>query len=355
MSLHLSRSLVARLKTAAAVVGLIAVAGASPALADPAVGKTVRPAEGLYEIAFNGEKGLLYVASAGKRGADNGQILVLDAKTLETVSAFERKDDPAFGLGLNQKTQTLYTTNTRSGGVSIIDLATGATTTVTQGEKPHVREVQVDEAADKAYVTVFGGRDASVPGTVWVIDGATDKIEGEIADVGAGISGLVVDAAGGKLYLTSMFANEVITVDSKTRAVTNRFPSGGEAPINISLDAAGQRLFVANQKSGTITVLDAASGKQLASVATGEGTLDVEYNAGNGLIYVAARNASTVSVIDGKTYGVVATLKTGTYPQTIVVDAATRNVYISSKANNGPRDQPPVEDPNGDTVALITP
>ena len=94
----------------------------APAFAAPAIGGNRRIAPGLYEIVVNPTTNRVYVAAAGQRGANDASIMVLDPVTLEASSAIELRDEPAFGLALNNRTQTLYTTNTRSGSVSAIDL-----------------------------------------------------------------------------------------------------------------------------------------------------------------------------------------------------------------------------------------
>lgn len=344
----LSRRSLLGLMASAAVIGRIA-----PASAAPAIGGNRRIAPGLYEIVVNPTANRVYVASAGQRGANDASILVLDPVTLEASSAIELRDEPAFGLALNNKTQTLYTTNTRSGSVSAIDLRDNSAVKISEGEGAHLRQVLVDEDSNTVYASSFGAKEK--PSAVWIIDGAAKKVAGTIGDLKGGIAGLALDKAGKRLFATAMGENAIVEIDLVSRTEKRRFPSGGERPINLAFDAANGRLLVANQGSGDMTVLNAADGKLLNTVKTGEGALGLTLSPGNGLVYVANRGAGTVSVIDGKSLSVLANLATGTHPNTVAVDPRTNFAYVTNKAKMSPRGQPPVEDPNGDTVTIIKP
>ncbi|MCG7361730.1 YncE family protein [Roseomonas sp. ACRSG] len=347
-----------RRQTLGLFAGLLAAAKAGPALAQgaaatPAVALSAKVGTGLYEIVFSRTTGLVHVAAAGSRGNSEGAgILALDPKTLALRGTIDLSEEPAFGLGLNDRTGILYTTNTRSGSVSAIDLKTGKTLAkMAKGEKAHVRQVVADEEKNRAFVSVPGFRGA--PSAVWVIDGAKQEIVQVIEDgLGEGVSALTLDAAGNRLFGASLATNEVVEIGLADGKVARRFPSGGESAINIAYQPKGNRLFVANQKSGTLTVLDAASGSLVKSIETGAGALGVTL-APNGTVYVTNRGAGTVSLVDGARLEVIASLATGTHPNTVAIDRETGTAYVSNKARMTPRGQPPVEDPNGDTVSII--
>ncbi|EHL97691.1 PQQ enzyme repeat protein [Acetobacteraceae bacterium AT-5844] len=333
--------------------GLLAAGRISPAMA-AAVEKSVRlvPPGGLYEVVVSSTTGLVHVAAAGQRGGGGAAILGLDPQTLEVKSRIAL-EDPAFGLAVNDPTGTLYTTNTRTGSVSAIDLKSGQVTKhFAHGEKAHVRQLVVDEEANRIYVSVVGVRGAE--SSVWVIDGAKGEIAQVIsAGLGEGMTGLTLDRAGNRLFATRMQANDVIEIDLGSGTVKRSFASGGETPINAAYDAAGKRLFVTNQKSNTLTVIDAASGQLVKSIETGEGALGVTLHPTNGTILVANRRAGTVSIVDGSKLELQASLATGSHPNTIAVDRRTGAAYVTNKARSAGRGQPPIDDPNGDTVSMI--
>ncbi len=316
----------------------------------------VKVAPGLYQIVYSPSSNTVYVASVGERGADNAQIIELDSDTLESKDHLELPM-PLYGLGINEKTQTLYGTDTRAGNVAAIDLETNEiVATIGNSDGAHLREVVVDEEANRIYISAVGRGDDAAD-EVWVIDGATNSLSHKIEVDTEQMTGIALDATGNRVFGTGMGADEIVVVDLATRETVERWPAGGERPTNAFYDEATGRLFVTNQGSGTLTVLDADDGTLIESVDTGAGALDVKFDADDNRIYVSNRQAGTVSVVDGETYEIVAQLETGTLPQTIAIDYAGDRVYVSNKARglgrNAPPDAVPPEDPNGDTVVLI--
>jgi YVTN family beta-propeller protein len=340
-----------------------------PAAAAPAIEKTAKAGIGLYELAVSEASNLVHVAAVGPRGQNAAKIVGLDLRTLEQRSVIELGEDAAFGLTANNRRGLLLATGTRSGALKIIDARTGTVRAkLTQGEDSHLREVVADEARDRAFATSFGARDR--PSAVWVADTAADRISSVISDgLEGGIAGIAFDAANDRLFCTALTTNEVVEVSLARNAGVRRFPSGGEGSINLAFDPASGRVFVANQRSGTVTVLNAATGELIKSIETGAGALGVTLSADGGTLFVANRGAGTTSIVETRGLTVVANLATGTHPNTVAVDKRSGLAYVSNKARMPPRPPrpaagqppqpaaapatPPPPDPNGDTVSII--
>ncbi|RAV29111.1 YncE family protein [Sinomicrobium soli] len=319
--------------------------------------KTVKPGEQIYEIVYNDKDHSVYVASFGPMSKEifeskqfRSRIYKLDADDLTVSDSIDVSSAPAFGLGINRKTQTLYTSNTVSGSVSAIDLATGeaiAEITAPQGEA-HTREVVVDEATNTVYVT-----DPGEESRVWVIDGASNTLKTTIANTGNLTTGIALDQKENVLYACNLGDNNIVEIDLKTHKVVKTFPAGGEKPTNLAYDPRGKRLFVSNQGTGNVSVLDAHSGKVIRTIPTGEGALGISFNPKKKLLYIANRQAGTVTVVDTGNYAVLKNLKTGTHPNTVAIDVKSGNAYVTNKARSD-RDNPSLKDPEGDTVSLIS-
>lgn len=344
----------------AAAAGLMLTA--TVAWAQPTVERSVKVAPGgLYEIVFNPADNDVYVAAVGPRGQTVAQIARLNGATLEARQSVDVSDHPLYGLALNSRTQTIYGADTRQGVISVVDLASGRIVANIGSDRPnaHVRQVLVDEDANKIYVSEVGARGADA-GTsrIWVIDGATNTLERTIEANGV-LTGLALDRAGHRVFSTDMAANEVFVIDLASGETVHRWPVGSEGAINVVYDAAGDRLFVTAQGTGDLTVMNAADGAIIHKTPTGAGALSVAYNPAVNQVYVANRQAGTVSVIDATSYEVLADLASGTFPQTIAIDPATNAVYVTNKARGLPRNAPegtPVPvDPTGDVVTVIRP
>ncbi|QIB34849.1 YncE family protein [Ancylobacter pratisalsi] len=334
--------------TAFAAAALVALAGA--ASAEPQFVTSAKPGPGLYELVFSAPMNRVYVAAAGSRGATDTSVVALDPTTLETKETIALGDNPVFGLAINNTTKTLYGTQTRDGHIAVVDLASGKVVAeIANGEKAHVRELAVDEGANRVYVTVTGRRDT--PSAVWIIDGATNKVVGTIDDLPGSVTGISLDAKGKRLFLSAMESNEVHIVDLATNKLVKSFPSGGESSINLTYDASGDQVFVANQGSDNVTVLDAKDGTLIKTLPTGGGALSLAIDPERSILYVANRQGGYVSLVDTKTLEPIANVVTGSMPQTIAVDAASGNVYVSNKLKVPMRPRPPARPADGAPAA----
>src|SRR5262245_49328469 len=201
------------------LVGTVAIA--QPAEA-PAVNLVNPIGAGIYEVAVGETTDAIYVAST--RG-EARRVFVLDPRSLAVRSTIDTGARAAFGLAFNNRSRTLYTSNTTSNSVSAIDVRTGqvvATIAAPEGGTAHVFRVLVDEEANTVY--------AALPETssrLWVIDGASNTLRHEITNVGGRSTGLALDRARGKLFTCSIASSEIIEIDLASRKVVRRFPSGG--------------------------------------------------------------------------------------------------------------------------------
>lgn len=329
----------------ALAVGLCQSAGAQ------VVKKKLKPGNSLYEIAYNGKNNSVYVATT--RGNSNQPVIYrLDATDLAVKDSILLGDAAAFGLGINEKTQILYTSNTRANSVSAIDLKTNKViATIENGkEKAHTRQVLVDDMNNIVYVSDVGGG-------IWVIDGKTNTYDRQIEDAGLSITGLALDRKKGKLFALNNKSGKVYAYDLKSKLVVDSFATGGERAINLAFDTKGNHLFVSHQGSGNVTVLDADKGTVLNTIPTGEGALGITYSPEKNFVYVANRGAGTVSIIDAANYHIVSDVKSGSLPNTVAV-GKKGNAYVTNRAQGAGRPKPgeipkPSNDPEGDIVTLI--
>lgn len=328
-------------------------------IAAPTVDKNLKVGAGLYEVAVSESTNTVYVASTG---ADSTKVFILDGTTLAPKGEIEVGENAPFGLSVNDKTQMMYTSNTRAGNVGVIDLKTKKMIKTLKPEgftNGHVFRVLVDEDANMVYVSA-----PASPGQIWVIDGAKNEIVHVIPDAGDLTIGMAINSAQKLLYAASRNDNAVYVFKLGTYELVKKIPSGGEQSTMIAFDAKTNRIFVAHQKTGAVTAIDADSGKILSTAKTGDVALGIQFNPANNLLYVANRMSGTVSVIDAKNFEVIAQLQAGSLPNTVALNRKTNMVYVTNKArrpsaakgkDNGNAEAPPAVDEAGDTVTLIKP
>lgn len=310
--------------------------------------KTEKVGDNIYQPVVNQKDGAVFISSAG-----NNKVYKLDPQTLIAVDSIETPESAPMGLGISNNTQTLYTTNSRSGLVVAIDIATGDKTIIEadqEGRAP--REIRVDESRDLVYASSVRG------GGLWVIDAKTNKFLKFYGDLGRAITGHYIDEKNNIIYATAMGENEVVVVDGATGNVIKKFPAHGERPTNVHHDAKGNRLFVANQTTENITVLNAETGELIKAIPTGAGALGVNYDPQRDRIYVANRHGRTVNVIDGTSLEVIKTFEMDALPNTVAINHKTGDVYITNKQavrERGENAPEPVPAPNADSTSLIKP
>lgn len=341
------------LALSAAIISFVASIGNSVYAQE--VSKNQYAGTGVYEAVIADKDGTIYVTSAGSRNEPGGAIYKLHPGDLSIIDSIPLRETPPFGIALNNKTNTLYTSNTRTNSVSAVDAKTGKVLAkISNGqEKSHTRELIVDEDKNLIYVSDVGD-----PSSIWVIDGKTNTYQYSLENIGKTTTGLALSKNNDKLYVTNMGTNEIGVIDLESRKLEKSFPSGGESPVNLVVDHKNDRLFVTNQGSGTVSVLDVASGELIKSIETGKGAIGIAYDAKLNRLYSANRQTGTTTVIDAKDYKVLADLPTGSHPNNVKVSKKTGAAYVVNKTKSARpvEGQPaPPTDTNGDTVTLILP
>jgi YVTN family beta-propeller protein len=347
----------ATLLLAGAFLGLAAGCAATgpataPAAAAPAApvwtfqAQAIDLVPGVYQGAYSARTQRLYVASAvGRPPVRESRVVKFDPATLRIDAAITpalqagRQDgqvQAAYGIAVDDAQGRVWTTNTRSGSVSVYrqsDLA--LVKQFPDNATPHARDVLIDAAHGRAYVS------SPAANVIHVFDTATLQPLPGITLTGAGDApkpmSLALDAAHQRLYTVSLNTAEVFAIDTASGHQVARYAvPGAQGATGIAVDGAAQRLYVAAQKSGDLTILDARDGRVLGRVATGAGALNAAFDPVKELVYVANRISGTVTVLN--TDGVIqAQIATGSAPNHITVDPQGTAWALVKKSKNDPR------------------
>jgi len=185
--------------------------------------------------------------------------------------------------------------------------------------------IMYDESIDRVILT-----NHSRPiGTAVAIDAnsgdvtATAELEDDSPE-GAASDGM------GKLFVNNESKNTVQVLDAKSMKVLASWPIAPcEGPTGIAYDRASQRIF--SGCSGKSVVLDAVTGKVVATIANGEGVDALAWDPAEKLMYIPAGRDGNVTVVhqdSADRYTVVATVPTRRGGKTIAVDPATHTAYV---------------------------
>lgn len=165
---------------------------------------------------------------------------------------------------------------------------------------------------------------------ITLIDPSTEK------SVSIPLGGLAeyvqADPSTGIIYQNLEDTSEVAVIDPKTNSVLARYKTApGAEPTGLALDAKHHRLFAAcgNEK---LVVLDADTGKLIATLPIGAGVDFAGYDPALQRIYTANGQSGTMTVIHQDSpdqYTVIENVPTHRGGHALAIDLATHRIYVT--------------------------
>src|SRR3954471_23076986 len=314
---------VSRIPLAVLSVGFAAMALLVAASAHP----TAAPAFKVDKYDIKGEGGTDYVtveSATGRVFVSRGtHMMVVDGATGKVVG--DIADTPGVhGAGLVTKIGHGFTTNSGDQTVTMFDLKTLAPIKKIK-VGPGLDGIMYDEPDNKIILT-----NHSRPiGTLTAIDPDSGDIVATVELEDTAPEGAAADGKG-HIFVNNEGKNTIQVIDVKTWKATASWPLAPcDGPTGIAYDGATNRIF--SGCSGTSVVVDADTGKVVASIKNGTRVDALGWDPARKLISVpnAAEGKGRVAHQDGADkYSVVGTLETVPGAKTITVDSKTHNVYL---------------------------
>ena len=324
-------------KPVLAVLAILCLASfAAPAVVDAQTFKVEK-----FDI--KGEGGTDYVTVEPATGrvfvSRSTHMMVVDGATGKVVGDIPNTPG-VHGAGIVTKAGHGFTTNSGDQTVTMFDLKTLA---VLKQIKvgPGLDGIMYDEPDDKVILT-----NHSRPiGTLTALDPKTGDIVATVELEDTAPEGAAADGKG-RIFVNNEGKNTIQVIDVKTWKATASWPLAPcEGPTGIAYDKASNRIF--SGCSNTSVVLDAATGKVVASITNGTRVDALGWDPTKKLIYIPNGGEGTVTVVHQDSpdkYTVVATVPTFRGAKTITVDPATHNAYLF-QPERGPAPAPPPDAP----------
>lgn len=304
----------------ASLVLAVAAAGTAqmaPASAGPGykVVKTYKVGgEGGWDyLTADAESRRLYISRAT-------HVIILDLDSGKNVG--EIGDTPGVhGIALAPELGRGFISNGREGTVSIFDLKTmAASSKVKVGENPDA--ILYDPATKRVFT--FNGRSQDST----AIDGASGKVLGTIKLDGKP-EFAASDGKGG-VFVNIEDKSELVAIDPNKLEVKSKWPLAPcESPSGLAMDRKNRRLFVGCDNK-MMAVVDADSGKVLATPAIGDGVDATAFDDETGLAF-ASCGEGVLSVIredSPEKFSVAESIPTQSGARTMALDSKTHNVYV---------------------------
>jgi PQQ-dependent catabolism-associated beta-propeller protein len=136
-----------------------------------------------------------------------------------------------------------------------------------------------------------------------------------------------------RIFVTNERSDDVTVIQAETGAVLKTI-AVGKRPRGVTASADGKRVYVANSNSDTLSVIDAAGLTVTASIPAGRDPEGLTFNRDGTLLFVVNENDSAVTVIDVASSRIVKKIEVGTEPETAVASPDGRWVAVSNETSN---------------------
>ncbi|PYO43438.1 MAG: hypothetical protein DMD29_02155 [Gemmatimonadetes bacterium] len=251
-------------------------------------------------------------------------VMVVDGATGKVLG--DIPDTPRnHGIALAPTSNHGFITSAGDSTVTMFDLRTLAVIKKIKIPTGGLDGIMYDDFSDRIILT-----NHSRPiGTAVALDAKTGDIVGTAELEDNGPEGAASDGKG-KIFVNNEGKNTIQVLDVKTMHVLASWPLAPcEGPTGIAYDRATNRIFSGCGK--TSVVVDAMSGKVVATIANGDGVDALGWDAAQHLIYIPAGRDSNVTVVREDApdkYTVVATVATMRGAKTITVDTVKHVAYL---------------------------
>jgi DNA-binding beta-propeller fold protein YncE len=272
-------------------------------------------------LAFDATRQRLFVAALG-----NDTLEVLDTAKgvhLRSVAGFHEPQ----GLAVISDLNAVAVANGGTGTLQLVDAETLQTrwTVHVGGDADNVR---YDAAAKRVYVAAEGG--------LFAFDAASGRAVQRIPFAGHPES-FQLEVKGPRVFANLPGATQIVVGDRGTMAVLARWPTHGcGRNYPMALDESAGRVFIGCRSPASLSEIDAASGKVVASVPTVGDTDDLFYDTARGRLYVIG-GEGFVDVVErnGDTLRRTSQVPTRDGARTGLWVADQNRLYVAAPARGG--------------------
>jgi len=222
---------------------------------------------------------------------------------------------------------TLLVANKTDHTVDLVDPESGKSrATLPTGKFPH--EIAVSPSGKHAAISNYGNR-AAAGNSITVIDLGEQKVLRTI-DLGEntrphGMNWIEED----RLIVTTEGSKKLLIVDPGEGRILHEVGTAQEISHMVAVTPDGQRAFIGNIGSGSVTVVDLAKGKKIADIETGAGAEGVTVTPDGKEVWVGNRGSDTLTVIDASSLEILEQVPCEGVPIRVVSTANGKRILVS--------------------------
>jgi DNA-binding beta-propeller fold protein YncE len=271
------------------------------------------PGDGFWDyVTVDSDARRIYISHATK-------VVVLDADSFAVAGEIPDTQG-VHGIALAPDLGRGFTSNGRAGTATIFELKTLKTLgTVNTGKNPDA--ILYDSVTKHVFTFNGGSKDATA-------FAAADGTVAGTLPLGGKPEFAVADGKG-NIFVNIEDTSELVEIDAQALKILYRWPlKPCESPSGLSMDRKNRRLFAGCEK--LMAVVDADSGKVLATPAIGEGVDATAYDPGTGFA-LSSNGEGTLTVVKQESpdkYSVLENVPTKKSARTMGLDLKTHNVFL---------------------------
>jgi YVTN family beta-propeller protein len=274
-------------------------------------------------LTLDAEARRLYIARSDR-------VMVMDVDTGTVVGEVPHTPG-VHGVALVPKRGRGFASNGGDSTVTVFDLKTlREVARVNVGQKPDA--ILYDPTSGRVFTFNVDGHDATA------IDAETDTVIGTIP-LGGRPESAVADEQG-RVYVNLEDKNEVLALDARALRVVQRWPlAPGREPTGLAMDRARRRLF-ATCHNEMMVILDADSGRVVATLPLGKGTDAAIFDPDTRFAFSSNADGTLTVVREDATdqFAVAETVATQAGARTVALDPKMHNLFlVTARATAGQR------------------
>ncbi len=300
-----------------------------------------------WKLGGDGGWDYLTVDSAGHRLfiARATRVMVIDTESGKQVGEIPETTG-VHGIALDPEIRRGFTSNGREDTVSVFDLKSLAVgKKIKVGSGPDA--ILYDTFSKRVFTFNGKGHDSTA------VDASKGEVVGKI-ELGGKPEFAATDEKG-TVFVNIEDTSELVAFDPQKLTVKARWKlTDCEAPTGLAIDRKNRRLFAGCSGNRKMAVVDADSGKMVASPAIGEGCDATGFDPDLGLAF-ASSGDGTITVIKengGDKFSVAQTVTTQKGARTMAIDAKTHQLFTVTANVTGTRQERKVE-PDSFVVLVV--
>jgi YVTN family beta-propeller protein len=141
------------------------------------------------------------------------------------------------------------------------------------------------------------------------------------------------EPTGPRIYVANESSNSVSVIDAVTFKVLGTVDAKNHSTHDLSLSRDGKLLFATNLASGRLSVIDTAALETIASIPTGDRCHVVTLTNDNRHAWVANIAENNISIVDVATYRILGTIPVGKGPTGLTFSRDGRFAFVSNQGD----------------------